>query len=130
MSKKCADSCIDTTRGIVISARSQRRQESDSVNDDTMTIPQVVPKQLSAHFLLTLVQLYVVFFFRFRFTSTKELLSFLVESDPCRLWLLALMMIPRVVTKQLSAHFLLTFVLRHVDFSDLDSPAQRNYLAL
>ena len=32
MSKKCADSCFDTTWGIVISARSQRRQESDPAN--------------------------------------------------------------------------------------------------
>ena len=37
--------------------------------------------------------------------------------------------IPQVVSKQLSAHFLLAFVLRYVDFSDLDSPAQRINLA-
>jgi len=31
----------------------------------------------------------------------------------------------KVVSKQLSAPFLLTFVLRYVGFSDLDSPAER-----
>jgi len=40
------------------------------------------------------------------------------ESDSCRLWLLALT-IPQVVSKQLSAHILLTFMLRCVGFSDL-----------
>jgi len=68
-------------------------------------------------FLLTLR-----WFFTFGFTSTKDQLSFLhavtstgldfvsflfilANSDSCRLWLLALMTIPQVVTKQLSAHF-------------------------
>ena len=53
------------------------------------------------------------------FIRSLSLLTF-ADSDSCRLWLLALMMIPQVVSKQLSAQFLITFVLRYVSFSNLD----------